>query len=241
RPWVPFERFNRLPLSSHKRCLIFSKIQVEPVRSSLRCENNWSPIMYIDHSLVTVSSDDHKPITFLWTASITSELTNPSKVHWLSVFPVNVIGLLLLRIIRVLHPLIPAIRWNHTASGFPNLFEEFTRGRSLATGVDGWRRVPFAQNGAHPHGTKFHRRPSGSKCRMRTLDRGATLKRPTDSGSVPPTRGTWSPIGWRSSQGGLYWEKRPHIFASYLLLIDDVGLIKILYMHTDIQASPANE
>src|SRR5690606_26989887 len=72
-------------------------------------------------------------------------------------------------------------------------------------------RVPFAQNGAHPHGTKFHRRPSGSKCRMRTLDRGATLKRPTDSGSVPPTSGTWSPIGWRYSQGGLYWEKRPHI------------------------------
>src|SRR5690606_12113675 len=102
-------------------------------------------------------------------------------------------------------------------------------------------RVPFAQNGAHPHGTKFHRRPSGSKCRMRTLDRGATLKRPTDSGSVPPTNGTLNPIGLRYSQGVLYWEKRPHIFASYPLLIDGVRPIKILYTHTVIPASHTNE
>lgn len=95
-------------LSHQHCCLIRSEIRVEPGPRGIRCEYDGPPIMYIDHSLVAVSSDDHKPITFLWTASITSELTNPSKVHWLSVFPVNVIGLLLLRIIRVLSTFIRA-------------------------------------------------------------------------------------------------------------------------------------
>src|SRR5690606_27621291 len=94
---------------------------------------------YIHHPFIAVGCDNYKAVPIFWLAAVTPELTKSGKVHWLVVTPVNVIRLLSLRIILILHPLIPPIRWHDAAPRFPYRLEEFTGGRSLASGIYGRR------------------------------------------------------------------------------------------------------
>src|SRR5690554_4306776 len=57
--------------------------------------------------------------------------------------PVNVVGLLLLRVCRILHPFVPAVRGDHAAAVPPYRLEELAAGRSLSPGIDRRRALTF--------------------------------------------------------------------------------------------------
>src|SRR5690554_4095571 len=91
--------------------------------------------------MVAVRRDDHEPVSLLRLAAVPPELTDSGEVHRLAIFSVDVIGLLLLQVCRVLHPLVPAVRGDHAASVLPDGFEELAGGRRLAPGIDRWRAL----------------------------------------------------------------------------------------------------
>src|SRR5690554_343205 len=74
--------------------------------------------------------------------SLPSRLNCPMPAKYIGCLsPVDVVGLFLLRIIRVLHPLVPAIRRDNAPAVCPYRLEEFAGGHGLAPGIDRWRSL----------------------------------------------------------------------------------------------------
>src|SRR5690606_22010516 len=88
------------------------------------------------HALIAVRRDDHEPVSLPRLAAVPSELTNTGEVHRLAVAVADEVGLLLLRVVRILYPLIPAVSGDHASAIVPYRPEELPAGRRLASGID---------------------------------------------------------------------------------------------------------
>src|SRR5690606_15258056 len=92
-------------------------------------------------AMPAVPVDAASPASLPPLAAVPPELTDSGDVHRLAMVSVDVLGLLLLRVCRVPHPLVPAVRGDHAASVLPDGFEELAGGRRLAPGIDRWRAL----------------------------------------------------------------------------------------------------
>src|SRR5690606_30636633 len=70
-------------------------------------------------------------------------LPDTREVHRLAIVAVDVIGLLALRVVRILHPFVPAICRDYAPAIPPYRLEEVTGRCCLAPGIDRWRPLTF--------------------------------------------------------------------------------------------------